>query len=200
MFRAIKAQTFSASADNGSGKRDNRRSLCRRYNRCVWPRYLRYRWYDLLAKEKFEFESIPTFAPEHFMRVRQKDTLKRKQFVRVQRRSHKRVRYRYSMSLTAVWKKLSWALWAFFSLKFWIQNENEYNVDLFKEGLPYSYIRWIDNKDIDPKTLKLSSDTKLVKDFRDNYLLLFTSEWNIRWALERNEGLELSEFNRGDLQ
>ena len=78
--------------------------------------------------------------------------------------------------------------------------KNEYNVDLFKEGLPYSYIRWIDNKDIDPKTLKLSSDTKLVKDFRDNYLLLFTSEWNIRWALERNEGLELSEFNRGDLQ
>ena len=77
--------------------------------------------------------------------------------------------------------------------------KNEYNVDLFKEGLPYSYIRWIDNKDIDPKTLKLSSDTKLVKDFRDNYLLLFTSEWNIRWALERNEGLELSEFNRGDL-
>ena len=64
----------------------------------------------------------------------------------------------------------------------------------------FYYIRWIDNKDIDPKTLKLSSDTKLVKDFRDNYLLLFTSEWNIRWALERNEGLELSEFNRGDLQ
>ena len=33
-------------------------------------------------RKKFEFESIPTFAPEHFMRVRQKDTLKRKQFVK----------------------------------------------------------------------------------------------------------------------
>ena len=51
-----------------------------------------------------------------------------------------------------------------------------------------------------PKQLKISSDTKLVSDLKDDPLLLFTSEWNIRWALERNEGLVLSEFNRGDLQ
>ena len=25
---------------------------------------------------------------------------------------------------------------------------------------------------------------------------LFTSEWNIRWALEKNEGLKLSEFGK----
>ena len=34
------------------------------------------------AKEKFAFEGIPTFAPEHFARVRQLDTMKRKQFVK----------------------------------------------------------------------------------------------------------------------
>ena len=32
--------------------------------------------------EKFEFEGIPTFAPEHFARVRQVDTMKRKQFIK----------------------------------------------------------------------------------------------------------------------
>ena len=31
---------------------------------------------------KFAFEGIPTFAPEHFARVRQIDTMKRKQFVK----------------------------------------------------------------------------------------------------------------------
>ena len=31
---------------------------------------------------KFAFEGIPTFAPEHFARVRQLDTMKRKQFVK----------------------------------------------------------------------------------------------------------------------
>ena len=32
--------------------------------------------------KKFAFEGIPTFAPEHFARVRQIDTMKRKQFVK----------------------------------------------------------------------------------------------------------------------
>lgn len=152
-------------------------------------------------KKKFEFESIPTFAPEHFMRVRQKDTLKRKQFVKGTTQIAQEGAIQIFHEPDSGMEEVIVGVVGVLQLEvFEYRMKNEYNVDLFKEGLPYSYIRWIDNKDIDPKTLKLSSDTKLVKDFRDNYLLLFTSEWNIRWALERNESLELSEFNRGDLQ
>ena len=152
-------------------------------------------------KKKFEFESIPTFAPEHFMRVRQKDTLKRKQFVKGTTQIAQEGAIQIFHEPDSGMEEVIVGVVGVLQLEvFEYRMKNEYNVDLFKEGLPYSYIRWIDNKDIDPKTLKLSSDTKLVKDFRDNYMLLFTSEWNIRWALERNEGLELSEFNRGDLQ
>ena len=152
-------------------------------------------------KKKFEFESIPTFAPEHFMRVRQKDTLKRKQFVKGTTQIAQEGAIQIFHEPDSGIEEVIVGVVGVLQLEvFEYRMKNEYNVDLFKEGLPYSYIRWIDNKDIDPKTLKLSSDTKLVKDFRDNYLLLFTSEWNIRWALERNEGLELSEFNRGDLE
>ena len=152
-------------------------------------------------KKKFEFESIPTFAPEHFMRVRQKDTLKRKQFVKGTTQIAQEGAIQIFHEPDSGMEEVIVGVVGVLQLEvFEYRMKNEYNVDLFKEGLPYSYIRWIDNKDIDPKTLKLSSDTKLVKDFRDNYLLLFTSEWNIRWALERNEGLELSEFNRGELQ
>lgn len=152
-------------------------------------------------KKKFEFESIPTFAPEHFMRVRQKDTLKRKQFVKGTTQIAQEGAIQIFHEPDSGIEEVIVGVVGVLQLEvFEYRMKNEYNVDLFKEGLPYSYIRWIDNKDIDPKTLKLSSDTKLVKDFRDNYLLLFTSEWNIRWALERNEGLELSELNRGDLQ
>lgn len=152
-------------------------------------------------KKKFEFESIPTFAPEHFMRVRQKDTLKRKQFVKGTTQIAQEGAIQIFHEPDSGMEEVIVGVVGVLQLEvFEYRMKNEYNVDLFKEGLPYSYIRWIDNKDIDPKTLKLSSDTKLVKDFRDNYLLLFTSEWNIRWALERNEDLQLSEFNRGDLQ
>ena len=64
------------------------------------------------------------------------------------------------------------------------------------ENLPYSYIRWIDTPDVDLKKLNLTSDTKKVQDMRGRYLLLFANEWSIRWALEHNEGLALSEFSR----
>ena len=64
------------------------------------------------------------------------------------------------------------------------------------ENLPYSLIRWIDNPEIDLKKLNLTSDTKKVQDIRGRYLLLFSNEWSIRWALEHNEGLLLSEFSK----
>ena len=64
------------------------------------------------------------------------------------------------------------------------------------EGLPYQYIRWIENEDLDPKTLNLTSDTKRIQDVRGRYLLLFTNSWNINWAEEHHPDLVLSEFGR----
>ena len=74
--------------------------------------------------------------------------------------------------------------------------KNEYGVDIRRSDLPYGYIRWIASRGADPKTMTLTSDTKWVQDLKGNNLLLFASEWNIQWALERNEGLQLTEFNR----
>ena len=31
---------------------------------------------------------------------------------------------------------------------------------------------------------------------KGRYLLLFANQWSINWALEHNEGLQLSEFSR----
>ena len=74
--------------------------------------------------------------------------------------------------------------------------KNEYNVDVIRNDMPYQYIRWVRNKDIDMKSLNLTSDTKWVQDFKDNNILIFTSEWNINWALDKNEGLILEDFNK----
>jgi peptide chain release factor 3 len=112
-------------------------------------------------KKKFEFESIPTFAPEHFMRVRQKDTLKRKQFVKGTTQIAQEGAIQIFHEPDSGMEEVIVGVVGVLQLEvFEYRMKNEYNVDLFKEGLPYSYIRWIDNKDIDPKTLKLSSDTR----------------------------------------
>ena len=69
-----------------------------------------------------------------------------------------------------------------------------YNVEIRMEQLPYEHVRWIENKDIDVAALSVTSDTKKVKDLHDRPLLLFTHPWSIQTALDRNEGLQLSEF------
>ena len=73
--------------------------------------------------------------------------------------------------------------------------ENEYNVDIRLENLPYEYIRWIENKEeIDIAKLTGTSDMKKVKDMKGNPLLLFVNSWSIGMTLDRNKGLILSEF------
>lgn len=147
--------------------------------------------------KKFKFAGIPTFAPEHFARVRQKDTLKRKQFVKgttqIAQEGAIQIFQEPNTGLEEVIVGVVGAL-QFEVLEYRLKNE--YNVDIIRESLPYQYIRWIENEGLDIKTLSLSSETKLVQDFKGNYLLLFASEWNIKWALERNKGLILSEFNK----
>jgi len=72
----------------------------------------------------------------------------------------------------------------------------EYGVEIRMESMPYEYIRWIQNKNIDVRNLGISSDTKKVKDLKGNPLLLFVNNWSIQTALDRNKGLVLTEFSK----
>lgn len=142
------------------------------------------------------FQGIPTFAPEHFMRVRQVDTLKRKQFVKgatqIAQEGAIQIFHEPNSGMEEIIVGVVGTLQ--FDV-FEYRMKNEYHVDLRMEGLSYQYLRWIENEELDIKTLDLSSDTKVVQDFKDRYLLLFTDEWNINWALEKNKDLRLAEFS-----
>ena len=74
--------------------------------------------------------------------------------------------------------------------------ENEYNVEIRLENLPYEYIRWIENEEIDLDKLTGTSDMKKVKDLKGRPLLLFVNEWSIRMTIDINDGLKLTEFGR----
>ena len=76
--------------------------------------------------------------------------------------------------------------------------KNEYNVDIRMNNLPYQYIRWIENEDINVKALNLTSDTRRIQDLHERKLLLFTNSWNITWATEHNPDLQLSEFGKNE--
>ena len=75
--------------------------------------------------------------------------------------------------------------------------ENEYNVEIRLDKLPYEHIRWIENKDeVDVKKIVGTSDMKKVTDLKGNPLLLFVNAWSVGMTLDRNDGLVLSEFSR----
>ena len=148
-------------------------------------------------KARVEFEGIPTFAPEHFAEIEQIDTLKRKQFVKgmtqIAQEGAIQIFHEPESGMERVIVGVVGVL-QFEVLEYRLKNE--YNVDIRRRPLSYEHIRWIKNKDIDIKSLNITSDTKWVQDVKNNNLLIFTSEWNINWALEKNEGLILEEFSK----
>ena len=150
-----------------------------------------------MSKEKFRYEGIPTFAPEHFARVRQMDTMKRKQFVKgitqIAQEGAIQIFQEFNTGLEEIIVGVVGVL-QFDVLKYRL--ENEYNVEIKLEPLPYEHIRWVENKDIDLKSINGTSDMKRIKDLKDNPLLLFVNAWSVGMTLERNPGLVLSEFGK----
>ena len=147
--------------------------------------------------KKFQYEGIPTFAPEHFARVRQIDTMKRKQFVKgieqIAQEGAIQIFQEFNSGMEEVIVGVVGVL-QFDVLKFRL--ENEYNVEIRLEPLPYEHIRWIENDDIDVAKISGTSDMKRIKDMKGNPLLLFVNSWSVGMTLDRNEGLILSEFGR----
>lgn len=147
--------------------------------------------------ENFAYEGIPTFAPEHFARVRQVDTMKRKQFVKgitqIAQEGAIQIFQEFHTGMEEIIVGVVGVL-QFDVLKYRL--ENEYNVEIKMENLPYEHIRWIENKEIDLDKIVGTSDMKKVKDLKGNPLLLFVNAWSVGMTLDRNEGLILSEFGK----
>ncbi|MBR3367495.1 MAG: peptide chain release factor 3 [Lachnospiraceae bacterium] len=150
-----------------------------------------------LPREKFRYEGIPTFAPEHFARVRQVDTMKRDQFVKgisqIAQEGAIQIFQEFNTGMEEIICGVVGML-QFDVLKFRLKSE--YNVDIPLETLPYEHIRWITHCETDPQKIVGTTDMKRIKDLKGNPLLLFVNPWSVQMVLDRNDGLELAEFSR----
>ncbi|HEY5524470.1 MAG TPA: peptide chain release factor 3 [Clostridium sp.] len=147
--------------------------------------------------KKFKFEGIPSFAPEHFARVRPEDTMKRKQFIKgvtqIAQEGGIQVFKELHIGMEEIIVGVVGVL-QFEVLEYRLNNE--YNVEIKMDRLSYKYIRWIEDENLDPNTLNLTSDTRKVKDLKDRNLLIFQNDWGISWALDHNKGLVLSGISK----
>ena len=152
------------------------------------------------SNKKFQFDGIPTFAPEHFARVRQIDTMKLKQFIKgisqIAQEGAIQIFQEYNTGMEEIIVGVVGVL-QFEVLEYRLKNE--YNVDIKLEPLPYEHIRWIENpEEVDVNRIVGTSDMKKIKDLKGNPLLVFANSWSVNMVLERNEGLKLSEFGKNN--
>ena len=150
-----------------------------------------------MPKEQFCYEGIPTFAPEHFAVVEQIDSMKRKQFAKgvteIAQEGAIQIFFEPGTGMERVVVGVVGVL-QFDVLQF--RMESEYGVRYNKRDLPHQLIRYIDNADLNPAELKLMQTTRWVQDVRGRNLLIFVGQYEIDWALDKNPGLTLSEFNQ----
>lgn len=145
---------------------------------------------------KIQFAGIPTFAPEHFAIIEQIDSLKRKQFAKgitqIAQEGAIQMFFLPGSGMERVYVGVVGVL-QFDVLQF--RMESEYGVKYSRTDTPHTLIRYVDG-DADPKSLNLMQATKWVQDSRGRNLLLFTAEYEINWALDKNPGLVLREFSQ----
>ena len=152
------------------------------------------------GSDTVEFEGIPTFAPEHFARVRQMDTMKRKQFIKgisqIAQEGAIQIFQEFNTGMEEIIVGVVGEL-QFEVLIYRLQSE--YNVEVKLDKLPYEYIRWIENpEEVDVAKIQGTSDMKRIKDLKDNPLLLFINSWSVGMVEDRNPKLKLSEFGRNN--
>ena len=130
--------------------------------------------------------------------MRQVDTMKRKQFLKgvnqIAQEGAIQIFQEYNTGMEEIIVGVVGEL-QFEVLTYRLQNE--YNVEVKLDKLPYEYIRWVDKtSQVDAAKIQGTSDMKRILDLKGNPLLLFVNSWSVGMVLERNPGLVLSEFGR----
>ncbi len=144
----------------------------------------------LYSGKAITFADFPVFPPELFARIRAKDTMKRKQFV-------KGMTQLAQEGAVQIFEQPhsggeSYIIGAVGQLQFEVLEyrlKNEYKVDLEITHLPYSVARWVTQESAEPvdhTKLKGIDSAMVVKDNRDRIVLLISNEWQANWVVERN--------------
>ncbi|MEG1133524.1 MAG: peptide chain release factor 3 [Cellulosilyticaceae bacterium] len=151
---------------------------------------------DTLCEDdiKLQYEGIPQFAPEHFMRISTTNALKRKQFLKgVHQLAEEGSIQVFKRHFTGTEELIVGVVGVLQFEVLEYRLNNEYGVEVKTQMLPYRYIRWIEMENFDYATFKLTPDTILAETEEGTPVLLCQYEWGIKQVQERNAGLTLRE-------
>ena len=143
-----------------------------------------------VGKNKFEFEPLPTFTPELFMKVAAKNVMKQKSF-------HKGIEQLVqegAIQLYTNYQTGEYMLGAVGQLQFEVfkhRMENEYNAEVVMTPMGKKTVRWIQPEDLDERMS--SSRNILAKDRFDQPVFLFENDFALRWFADKYPDVTLEE-------
>lgn len=141
------------------------------------------------GKNAIQYEKLPQFTPELFVRVAAKNVMKQKSF-------HKGINQLVQEGAVQLYTSYStndYILGAVGQLQFEVfqfRMQNEYNSEVTMEPMGKKTARWIDPEQLDEKMS--SSRNLLVKDRNGDPLFLFENNFALRWFKDKYPDVELT--------
>ena len=140
---------------------------------------------------RFEYEGVPRFSPEHFAMVQILDPMKRKQLKKgLDQLSEEGVVQVYAQRGLGDKDPILGAVGALQFEVLQARLKSEYAVDVKIERLPFIHARWVVGPSLDPDYFERREDSRCLLDRDGNSVLLFKSDWGLRYAMENNKELQ----------
>jgi len=141
-----------------------------------------------------EYSGVPSFSPEHFSSVIILDPMKRKQL-------QKGLEQLSEEGVVQIYRQRGFGdkdpvLGAVGALQFEVLQHRlkaEYAVDVKIEKVAFSLCRWVtskDSKDVNLDPFERREDSRVLVDRDDHPVILFRSEWAMKWAVDNHKELQ----------
>ncbi|MBQ4545736.1 MAG: peptide chain release factor 3 [Oscillospiraceae bacterium] len=144
--------------------------------------------------KKFRYSGIPTFEPEHFMSVRPKDTMKRKQFIKgIEQIAQEGAIQIFKVPGYGLEEAIIGVVGTLQFDVFRYRMQSEYGVELYMSPLPYEHLRFILECPVPVSQLDLANGTKVLEDYRGHNVLVFSGIWALNYMMKNNPGLVVSD-------
>lgn len=151
----------------------------------------------IYSEDPVEFDVIPLFTPEHFMKVSTKDPFKRKQLREgLKQLAEEGVVHVFEVP-NGVGNEL--LLGTVGALQFEVvehRMETEYNTELHMDGVSYHAARWLGSDESVSEQLESSYSTHVTKDMEENPIVLFDSKYALDQAKKKVGAENLFKFKQ----
>jgi peptide chain release factor 3 len=146
------------------------------------------------AKETFNFGELPQFPPEHFAKVRAKNAMKQKHFIKgvtqlAQEGAIQIYKTPFEETILGVVGQLQFDVFVY-------RMKAEYGVDLDMQPMPHQLAKWIKGKEAAEQVRK-SSNNLVVVDRFEQPVIIFENDFGLRWFQQKYPDVELSDSSQG---